>query len=52
MKVNNAILAIFFNSDPMRITKKFAGSSCIGKQVFSPTDAAVEPEKLQQVQVI
>jgi hypothetical protein len=24
-------------SDPMRITKKFAGSSCIGKQVYTPS---------------
>ena len=24
------------NCDPMRITKKFAGASCIGKQVFTP----------------
>jgi len=24
--------------DPMRITKKFAGASCIGKQVFTPCD--------------
>jgi len=24
--------------DPMRITKKFAGASCIGKQVFQPCD--------------
>jgi hypothetical protein len=23
----------------MRITKKFAGNSCIGKQVFQPCDA-------------
>lgn len=25
-------------SDPMRITKKFAGASCIGKQVFHPCE--------------
>lgn len=24
--------------DPMRITKKYAGASCIGKQVFQPSD--------------
>ncbi|KAJ1420808.1 hypothetical protein B484DRAFT_332962, partial [Ochromonadaceae sp. CCMP2298] len=24
--------------DPMRITKKFAGASCIGKQVFTPCE--------------
>lgn len=24
------------NCDPMRITKKFAGSSCIGKRIFTP----------------
>ena len=27
-------------SDPMRITKKFAGASCIGKQVFQPCSDA------------
>ena len=26
------------SSDPMRISKKFAGASCIGKQVFQPID--------------
>lgn len=26
------------NCDPMRITKKFAGASCIGKQVYQPAD--------------
>lgn len=31
-------LTSFFISDPMRITKKFAGSSCIGKQVYTPCD--------------
>ena len=25
-------------SDPMRITKKFAGASCIGKQVYQPSE--------------
>jgi hypothetical protein len=29
---------VFYSSDPMRITKKFAGASCIGKQVFQPCD--------------
>lgn len=28
------------NCDPMRITKKFAGASCIGKQVFLPCDVS------------
>lgn len=26
------------NCDPMRITKKFAGASCIGKQVYQPAE--------------
>jgi hypothetical protein len=29
---------VYYSSDPMRITKKFAGASCIGKQVFQPCD--------------
>ena len=33
-------------SDPMRITKKFAGSNGIGKQIFSPT---IETEKTLEV---
>ena len=32
------------NCDPMRITKKFAGASCIGKQVFQPCDPLPENE--------
>lgn len=35
------------NCDPMRITKKFAGASCIGKQVFQPCERT--PENLQQM---
>ena len=34
------------NSDPMRITKKFAGASCIGKQVFAPHMTGKESEIL------
>lgn len=30
------------NSDPMRITKKFAGASCIGKRVFMPVERTPE----------
>ena len=26
----------------MRITKKFAGNNCIGKQVFQPCDSTIE----------
>ena len=28
----------------MRITKKFAGASCIGKQIFQPTEDIDESE--------
>lgn len=35
--------------DPMRITKKFAGSSAIGKQVFTPCDPNVDPQILERV---
>ncbi|CAM9439204.1 unnamed protein product, partial [Hapterophycus canaliculatus] len=30
------------NCDPMRITKKFAGASCIGKRVFMPVERTPE----------
>ena len=29
----------------MRITKKFSGSSCIGKQVFTPADMTIAAER-------
>jgi hypothetical protein len=31
--------------DPMRITKKFAGASCIGKQVFSKNDDITQKDR-------
>jgi hypothetical protein len=34
------------NCDPMRITKKFAGASCIGKQVFTPCPRDVRQESI------
>ena len=34
----------------MRITKKFAGSSCIGKQVCAAVDGAIDENKRKQVQ--
>ena len=33
---------IFFYSDPMRITKKYSGSSAVGKQTFVPCDLTEE----------
>eukprot|EP01039_Chlorochromonas_danica_P008722 gene8725-9612_t len=36
--------------DPMRITKKFAGSSCIGKQVYVPCDPKTDPATIRQAQ--
>lgn len=36
------------NCDPMRITKKFAGNNCIGKQVFQPCERT--PENLALVE--
>ena len=42
--------SLFFCSDPMRITKKFAGSSCIGKQVFIPRDGPVDDKELAEIQ--
>ena len=48
MLVQTAIFMFQTNihSDPMRITKKFAGSNGIGKQIFSPT---IETEKTLEV---
>lgn len=37
-------------SDPMRITKKFAGSSCIGKQVCITGDGFIDETKRKQIQ--
>jgi len=37
------------NCDPMRITKKFAGASCIGKQVFQPCDPLPENERAIEI---
>lgn len=37
-------------SDPMRITKKFAGSSCIGKQVCVAGDGVIDEKKMIQIQ--
>lgn len=36
--LHDNLFSPFHSSDPMRITKKFAGASCIGKQVFQPCD--------------
>ena len=42
------------NSDPMRITKKFAGASCIGKQVFQPSEGlqAERSDEIQELDVL
>ena len=34
----------------MRITKKFAGSSCIGKQVFTGGDGVIDETKRKEIQ--
>ena len=43
-------LSDMLTCDPMRITKKFAGASCIGKQVFTPCGdtSPAEQEKLNR----
>lgn len=39
-------------SNPMRITKKYAGDSCIGKQVFQPCEEySLSIEKIQENQI-
>lgn len=34
--------------DPMRITKKFAGAACIGKQVFTPCSQRISSDSIAQ----
>ena len=41
---NRPLPFLQLNCDPMRITKKFVGASCIGKQVFQPCDPLPENE--------
>jgi len=44
-------LSKLLNCDPMRISKKFVGSNCIGKQVFRRRTAEINrltPEQIQQ----
>ena len=44
-------LSKLLNCDPMRISKKFVGSNCIGKQVFRRRNADLNrlaPEQIQQ----
>jgi len=42
------LLSEKLNCDPMRITKKFAGASCIGKQVFQPCDQT-SPDSIDEM---
>ncbi len=47
-------LSKLLNCDPMRISKKFVGSNCIGKQVFRRRGADVNnltPEQVQQTRL-
>jgi len=44
-----AYLADKLNCDPMRITKKFTGSDCLGKRVYQPRNlSGISPEEIQQ----
>ena len=52
-KIESLICTYF--SDPMRITKKFAGSNGIGKQIFSPspeTEKTVEVRKALEREIL
>ena len=47
-------LSKLLNCDPMRISKKFVGSNCIGKQVFRRRTADINrltPEQIQQSRI-
>lgn len=48
--INNCHSYSLFPSDPMRITKKFAGSSCIGKQVCVTGDGVIDETRRKQIQ--
>lgn len=43
-------LSKLLNCDPMRISKKFVGSNCIGKQVFRRRTAEINRLNLEQIQ--
>ena len=50
-----SLFAPIYFSDPMRITKKFAGSNGIGKQIFSPspeTEKTVEVRKALEREIL
>ena len=48
--VCSLFVCLFVFSDPMRITKKFAGDSSVGKRVFHPCQRT--PEKIQEMTVV
>lgn len=41
-------LSKLLNCDPMRISKKFVGQNCIGKQVFRRRQVCVETNEVQK----
>jgi hypothetical protein len=43
-------LSKLLNCDPMRISKKFVGSNCIGKQVFRRRTADINRLTTDQIQ--
>ena len=45
-----AYLANKLSCDPMRITKKFTGNSCIGKKVYHAETTALNEEDVQRAQ--
>eukprot|EP00945_MAST-04E_sp_MAST-4E-sp1_P008295 g8295.t1 len=47
-----SLLADRLLCDPMRISKKFAGDSCVGKQVYSENKKAVPAEKLNARKIV
>ena len=46
-----AYLADKLGCDPMRITKKYTGASCLGKRVYHADSCNAPPEALQQVRI-
>ena len=45
-------LSCILNCDPMRITKKFTGDSCIGKRIFQPLCIVEENECKDEIKII
>eukprot|EP01038_Epipyxis_sp_PR26KG_P009240 gene9240-12454_t len=44
-----SFLSDVLGCEPMRITKKFTGSSCVGKQLYSKCNSMVDPDVIEKM---